>query len=250
MIDCISVENMRLSDQQTIAKYVPSLELMGRAANGVFLAVSWNGRVAVMAGSGNNGGDGFILQSRSIECAVFTLSQRLSQDSAHYADRAKAMGVPIEPFQPGQDLLAGYDIVVDCLLGTGFRGDLRDNYRAAIEEINCSGAKVVSVDINSGMNGDTGEASLAVRSDLTVTIGYVKNGLVTENAGAHMKQLLCADIGIVLAGVENKICTEQEWQTLCASTRSVPLQEQMTLSGTTYHRCPDWLDMEPIKAYT
>ena len=61
MMDCISVENMRLSDAQTIANWVPSLELMGRAAMGVYRAAEWRGRVAIVAGSGNNGGDGFVL---------------------------------------------------------------------------------------------------------------------------------------------------------------------------------------------
>ena len=52
---------MRRSDALTIEKYVPSLELMGRAARGVFLAASWRGRVAIVMGSGNNGGDGFVV---------------------------------------------------------------------------------------------------------------------------------------------------------------------------------------------
>ena len=55
--------------------------------------------------------------------------------------------------------LDGFVMVVDCLLGTGFQGVLHENYRTAIEEINASGAEVISVDINSGMNGDTGRVS-------------------------------------------------------------------------------------------
>ena len=224
MIDLISVENMRQSDAWTIANAVPSLELMGRAAEGVFWAVSWAGKTAIVVGSGNNGGDGFalacILQRRGYRCAVFTLSQRLSADSAHYAAAAKARNVPIEPFVPG--CLAGFDMVVDCLLGTGFQGSVRENYRRAIEEINASGAYVVSVDINSGMNGDTGEGELIVRSDLTVTIGFVKHGLVTGNAGRYMKRLVCADIGIVLIRQEGKLTEEA---------------------------CPPWLDMNMVKAY-
>ena len=108
---------------------------------------------------------------------------------------------------------------MDCLLGTGFSGTVRGNYRDAIEAINASGAYVISVDINSGMNGDTGEAELAVRSDLTVTIGFVKTGLVTENAGRYMKRLVCADIGIVLVREEGVISEET---------------------------CPPWLDMTVI----
>ena len=61
MLDCISVENMRLSDQQTVEQFVPSLELIRRAATGVFQAISWDGRVGILAGSGNNGADGFAL---------------------------------------------------------------------------------------------------------------------------------------------------------------------------------------------
>lgn len=67
------------------------------------------------------------------------------------------------------------------------------------------------MDINSGMNGDTGEAEIAVRSDLTVTIGYVKRGLVTVNAARYIKKLIVADIGIVLAKHEYKISSASEY---------------------------------------
>ncbi len=233
MLDCISVENMRQSDAETIAKFVPSLELMRRAADGVFRAAKWHGKVAIVVGSGNNGGDGFalacILCRENIDCAVFTVSQRLSADSAYYAAKATDLGVPISPFVPG--CLDGFDMVVDCLLGTGFQGALRENYRTAIEEINASDAQVISVDINSGMNGDTGEGELIVRSDLTITIGFVKNGLVTPNAGKYMKRLICADIGIRLAKEEYKICATSEHH-----PNSLP--------------CPSWLDMTVIKAFS
>lgn len=237
MIDCISVENMRISDALTIEKYVPSLELMYRAAYGVYLANDWISPVAVVVGSGNNGGDGFalacILQEKGIECSVFTLSQRFSADSSFYAERAMVAGISVKSFETGY--LSGFATVVDCLLGTGFRGVPRENYRTAINAINASGAFVVSVDINSGMNGDSGEVETAVRSDLTVTIGFVKNGLVSENAGCYMKRLICADIGIRLAKEENKICDAKEWEAV--------------IGQPGYFLCPDWLDMNPIKAF-
>ena len=224
MIPCVSVENMRLSDAYTIENLVPGLTLMHRAAMGVFRAVSWTGPVAVLAGSGNNGGDGFalscILKEAGYECAVFTVSEKFSSDSAFYAKKAKQAGISVLPFAQG--CLKGFAMVVDCLLGTGFQGIVRSNYRTAIEEINNSGAYVISVDINSGMNGDTGEAELAVISDLTVTIGFVKQGLITENAGKHMKKLVCAHIGIQLV-------REEQW-----------------ISPET---CPPWLDMNIISAY-
>lgn len=224
MLDCISVETMRESDAYTIANLVPSLELMHRAAWGVFKAVTWQGQIAIVVGSGNNGGDGFalacILKENGHNCTVFTVSRKRSNDSAHYAAKAEAFGVPIRSYEPG--CLEGYTTVVDCLLGTGFAGPVRDDYRIVIEEINRSGAFIVSVDINSGMNGDTGAAEFAVKSDLTVTIGFVKHGLVTENAACYIKHLVCADIGIVLVREERKISEEN---------------------------CPPWLDMGVIKAY-
>ena len=235
MLDCISVENMRRSDALTIERYVPSLELMGRAAMGVFRANDWKGPVAIVTGSGNNGGDGFalacILQEKGIDCTVFTLSEKLSADSAFYAEKARKMDVKVKPFTT--DCLTGFLTVVDCLLGTGFQGALRENYRIAIEVINACGAFVVSVDINSGMNGDTGECELAVRSDLTVTIGYVKHGLVTENAGRYMKRLVCADIGIVLEREELKLLTPEEWQ---------------QPHGKNCRPAPRWLETQKISA--
>ena len=213
MLDCISVQNMRDSDAYTIANFVPGLELMHRAAMGVFLAHDWQGRTAIVCGSGNNGGDGFalacILRRRGCDCSLFAVSTRLSADSAHYAGLAKELGVPVRPFEPG--CLSGFDTVVDCLLGTGFAGELRENHRAAIEAINQSGAFVLSVDINSGMNGDTGLGDLIVRSDLTVTIGFLKHGLVAPNAGAHMKRLVRADIGIRLARQERVLTEYPHW---------------------------------------
>lgn len=221
MIPCVSVENMRLSDAYTIANFVTGLELMHRAAMGVFKAHHWQGKTAIVAGSGNNGGDGFalacILKEKGFDCTVFTVSQRLSDDSAYYAAKAKDAGVPVAPYEKG--CLLGFTNVVDCLLGTGFSGTVRDNYRQAIGAINDSGAFVISVDINSGMNGDTGEAELAVRSDLTVTIGFVKTGLVTKNAGKYMKRLVCANIGIELVWEEGYISDEN---------------------------CPPWLDQNVI----
>ena len=207
MLDCVSVENMRLSDAYTIANFVSGTELMRRAAWGVFKATHWSGNTAIVVGSGNNGGDGFalawILKEHGFDCTVFEVAQKRSDDGSYYAAKAAAAGVLIKPFEAG--CLKDFSNIVDCLLGTGFSGSVRGNYRIAIEEINHSEAFVISVDINSGMNGDTGEAELAVKSDLTVTIGFVKTGLVTPNAGSYMKRLVCANIGIVLVRVEEKI---------------------------------------------
>ena len=106
----------------------------------------------------------------------------------------------ILPFN-GETSLSGYDILVDCILGTGFCGEVCGLARTAIARINAAkeaGAFIVAVDINSGMNGDTGEAELAVCSDLTVSIGYYKTGLLTPAAAGYIGRLTNVGIGIVL----------------------------------------------------
>ena len=117
-----------------------------------------------------------------------------------YREQAQARGVRILPFN-GETSLSGYDILVDCILGTGFCGEVRGLARTAIARINAAkeaGTFIVAVDINSGMNGDTGEAELAVCSDLTVSIGYYKTGLLTPAAASYIGGLTNVGIGIVL----------------------------------------------------
>ena len=230
-LDCISVANMRESDRLTIERFCPGRTLMYRAALGVFRAAAWDGMTVIAVGGGNNGGDGYalacILARNGHRCRIVKLSDKLTEDSTYFAKLAAEFGVPMEPYAPGA--FADCDTIADCLLGTGFQGSLREPWLSAVEEINASGARVISVDINSGMNGDTGEAETAVRSDLTVTIGCVKRGLVTENAGRYMKRLVVADIGIVLARQEDKIC---------ASGETEPPSGAIA--------CPPWLERTPI----
>lgn len=200
----LSVAEMRAADAYTIAHFTPGRELMHRAAQGVYRSADWRGRVAILAGGGNNGGDGYalagILAGNGLLPDVFAVSEKLSEDGRFYREEALAHGVRLLPFTE-ETTLAGYDMLVDCILGTGFHGEVRGPARAAILRINEAkekGALVVAVDINSGMNGDTGEAELAVRSDLTVSIGFYKTGLLTPAAARYIGQLMNADIGIVL----------------------------------------------------
>ena len=199
----ISVEQMRRSDAYTIENFVPSKELMYRAANGVYESfMSWdNKKIAIVVGGGNNGGDGYalagILKKNNIDSTIIKVSEKMSEDGKYYSDIAKELGVKAEMFTESTDL-SSYEIIVDCILGTGFTGDVRGLAKDAIEAINESDAYVLSVDINSGMNGDTGEATLAVRSDLTVSIGYYKQGLFTEASKEYIKEMTNIDIGIVL----------------------------------------------------
>ncbi|MCQ2442061.1 MAG: NAD(P)H-hydrate epimerase [Oscillospiraceae bacterium] len=202
LAQAISVQRMRDSDAYTIAHLIPSKELMYRAAMGVFESVDWQGKTPViLCGSGNNGGDGYalagILADHGIPSKILRVSERFSEDGAYYYNIALSKGVKSEYFAENSNL-SDANIIVDCILGTGFYGFPREIIAAAIQKINESKAYVVSVDINSGMNGDTGEAELAVRSDLTVSIGYYKTGHFIGKAPELIGELVNIDIGIVL----------------------------------------------------
>ncbi len=200
--NAISVARMRESDKHTIENGVPGRELMKRAALGIYNSAEWDGKkVAVICGSGNNGGDGYalaeILAENGTEVSIFRMSERFSDDGRYYYEQAKARGVPDFMFDENTEL-CGFNIIADCILGTGFRGEPEGVIRTAIERINASGAYVISADINSGLNGDTGESSVAVKSDLTVSIGYFKTGMFINSAPEFIGDIVNVDIGIEL----------------------------------------------------
>lgn len=195
----VTVQNMRESDAHTIESGVTSAELMYRAAQGIFNAVSFVGRIAIVCGPGNNGGDGYalacVLLEHGMTPTIFRLNEKFSKDGLFYYRSAISKGAQEESLrQPAP--FTGYDIVVDCLLGTGFSGKVSGEMQYAIEQINACPAYIISADINSGLNGDTGEAEIAVNSDLTVSIGAFKTGMFLGDAPYYIDKLKNADIGI------------------------------------------------------
>ena len=199
MIKILSVENMRKSDACTIANSTSGKELMLRAGKGVFESVVWKAPVAIVCGSGNNAGDGYViaklLHDSGITCTVILLSDKFSEDGGYYFDICRDAGIEIKMWNVAVDL-SEYSTVVDCIFGTGFAGSVRGAVRDAIEAVNRSGAYVVSVDINSGLGGDTGMAELCVKSDLTVSIGGFKPGHFLNMAKDVIKYKVNCDIGI------------------------------------------------------
>lgn len=204
----VSVENMRKSDAKTIAERITSVELMHRAAQGIFNAVSFTGKVAIVCGKGNNGGDGYalacILCKNGITPTLVRVSEGFSKDGLYYYQSAKSLGA-LEEHLESIGNFSGYDIVVDCLLGTGFSGEVTGSIKDAIEQINTSNAYIISADINSGINGDTGVADIAVNSDLTVSIGAYKTGLFLNDAPYFIDAMVNADIGIEMISEEYKL---------------------------------------------
>ena len=201
-LEAISVDKMRRSDKYTIENYTNGAELMLRAANGIFKSCMWlNKKVAIICGSGNNAGDGYalscLLTKRGYSADIYRLYDKFSTDGKYYYDMAIDMGVKDYIFSSDTDL-SSYDIIVDCIFGTGFKGTPTGMAADAINKINKSDAYVVCADINSGLDGDTGKAALAVKSDLTVSIGFYKKGMFLNDAPRLIGDMVNIDIGIVL----------------------------------------------------
>ena len=201
MFEAVSTETMRLSDAKTIREKIPSKELMRRAGQAIFDAADLKGPVAVICGKGNNAGDGFVvaslLKDHGIECDIILLYEdSFSEDGRYFYDICLEKGIPVKPLGD----LTGYESIVDAIFGTGFKGEVKSPAKEAIQKINSSGAYVVSCDINSGLNGDTGEGDIFVRSDLTVSIGTFKYGHFLGKAKEAMKTKVNCDIGIEIVG--------------------------------------------------
>ena len=208
MTGIMSVEDMRNSDAATIAGGVSGRELMARAGKAIFDSVTWKAPVAIVCGVGNNAGDGYelagLLYDAGIDCKLILLEERFSEDGKYYFDECAKKKISVCSIDEIVTL-SGYGTVVDCIFGTGFRGEVKGKALEAINKINESGAYVVSVDINSGLNGDCGIAAKAeaqaktytcVYSDLTISIGTFKPGHFLSLAKDVMKRKINVDIGI------------------------------------------------------
>ena len=206
----LSVKEMRDADAYTIKNFVDSKELMYRAGEAIFYVGDWNigDRVLIAAGSGNNAGDGYVvadlLNIEGIEVEILLIKDKFSEDGKYYFNRCLQKDIKYTVLDEDADYntLRGqfdsYDYVLDCIYGTGFTGEVREPVYSLIKALNDSKASIVSADINSGMNGDTGESNICVNSDLTVSIGFLKKGLVSEEGKKHIGKLVNMDIGIVI----------------------------------------------------
>lgn len=203
---CVSTEVMRSSDRWTIENLCSSKELMERAGRAIFEQAEWKAPVGVICGKGNNAGDGFVvaslLKDHGIECEIVLLYEdSFSEDGKYFFDKCIEKGIPVV----ADSDYGKYKSILDCIFGTGFKGEVKEPAKTAIGKINASGAYVVSADINSGLNGDTGLGDIYVISDLTVSIGTYKYGHFLGNAKTAMKNKVNCDIGIKIIGETKEI---------------------------------------------
>jgi NAD(P)H-hydrate epimerase len=195
-------------DERAIAAGTPALTLMERAAGHLARTVLAVGRrhyglrVLLLCGKGNNGGDGIAaarrLRTMGADARIHLVAgeAELSDDASTQLGRYRAVGGSEHPDPSWPQA----DVVVDCLLGTGSSGALREPYATAVDRINSAGADgawVVACDLPTGVDAETGEVfDQAVRADVTLSLGAHKRGLWLAPAREYCGDLHVADIGI------------------------------------------------------
>lgn len=208
-------EQVRAFDQHAINQWkIPGVVLMenaGLACAQTAMSMLPNerrGQVTIFCGTGNNGGDGYVIARHLLNHGhrvhVFLKGDmgKVAGDALIHLTILNQLKVPVQSLSP--DLMANLaglpptDLVIDALLGTGLTGQLRGSYRALIEAINSLGKPVLAVDIPSGLDCDTGTPlGTAIRADQTVSFVAMKAGFQNPDSAQYTGQVTVASIGIV-----------------------------------------------------
>ncbi len=200
---------------------IPGVVLMENAGRGcaeLLLEQKPKGTVTIVAGKGNNAGDGFViarfLHNWKVDVRILLLSspEQLPGDAATNWQIAEKMQIPFQQIDSLEDLeknnwLQESAWIVDALLGTGLKGEVREPFRSVIARINTirqAGAKVLAVDIASGLHCDTGEIlGDAIKADITATFVALKPGLQNGTGPEHSGEIHVIDIGAPRAVIDH-----------------------------------------------
>ena len=200
-MEVLTTAEMERADRLTIAAGTPGFALMlsaGQAVAQAAMDLVEEGPIVVVAGRGNNGGDGFVaaaeLAARGREVSLILLCERDSlQGDA--ASAARGWKYPVLPFNP--QAIGKPALIIDALFGAGLNRPVKGDPYEMIEAINANGAPVLAVDLPSGINGDTGAVmGIAVRATGTVTFFRPKPGHLLLPGRMYCSRVRVADIGI------------------------------------------------------
>ncbi|MCK5186295.1 MAG: NAD(P)H-hydrate epimerase, partial [Deltaproteobacteria bacterium] len=212
----VTAEIMQKLDRRTIEEAsIPGIVLMENAGRGAVREILASypeilkGKVAILAGSGNNGGDGYViaryLMNRGVSVKIFLLAERdkVQGDARSNLDILLKMNASITEVK---DLdvwkailpeLEGYRLIVDAIFGTGLRSEVRGLVKEVINDINRFNIPKVAVDLPSGLNANTGEVlGACVKAKLTITFALPKRGLLIYPGADFAGRLKVVDIGI------------------------------------------------------
>jgi len=208
----LSSHQCRLADRLAVEQYGFSglvlMENAGRGAADVLCQLGIDGPVVVCCGRGNNAGDGFViarhlhLRGYAVRVLVWGKPDELSGDAAANFNILRKTDVPIEVFDAGHEperlarSLDGAAWCIDALLGTGARGEPRPPLDAVIDQLNSAAARILAVDLPSGLDCDTGKPSRhTIRAAETCTFLAAKPGFFQPEAAQYVGRLHVLDIG-------------------------------------------------------
>src|SRR5262245_55031243 len=212
----LTAAQMRDADRQTIEEIgIPSLVLIENAGRQVVAAIEaayetrLDGRVAVLCGRGNNGGDGFVvartLLQRNIDTAVFVIGSvaEVRGDARTNLDILGRLGLSVVEVNDEQawelhfSEIARCSLIVDAIFGTGLRSAVGGMLETVIADVNAADIPIVSVDLPSGMSADTPHlVGDCIDASLTVTLAAPKLPLVLPPGETYAGDVVIADIGI------------------------------------------------------
>jgi NAD(P)H-hydrate epimerase len=204
---------VRAFDKHAIEQLgIPSVVLMENAGRGVaqvLHALGIRGPIVIACGKGNNGGDGLVIARHlanagcDVSVLLFARPDELSPDVAIQWNIVQKMRLPAQiASQPLDEVtlaatFARAEWIVDALFGTGLTGPVRSPFDRVITSINASTARVLGVDIPSGLDADTGEPlGPTIRAEHTVTFVAPKLGFRNPTAAAFTGRVHVADIGV------------------------------------------------------
>ncbi|MGH9258031.1 MAG: NAD(P)H-hydrate dehydratase [Vicinamibacterales bacterium] len=236
----LNAAQMREADRFTIEDIgIPSLVLMENAGRQVVSAIEvayesqLEGRVAVLCGRGNNGGDGFVvartLGQRGVDVAVFVIGSvaDIRGDARVNLDILGRLGVTVVEIGDAQTWelhfseISECSLIVDAIFGTGLTAALGGTMGTVVADLNASGIPVVSIDLPSGLSADTPHLiGDCIEASMTVTLAAPKLPLVLPPGEGHAGDVVIADIGIPpgvldsLAGAHLELLTPEQLRPL------------------------------------
>jgi NAD(P)H-hydrate epimerase len=204
----VSVKKMQELDREAIeARGILSIALMENAGKAVSeIALSElkdikDKKVAIFCGYGNNGGDGLVaarhLFNEGVKVNVYLIGKRadLKNDSKINACLLEGIGVKI--CEISRPVNVDSNLIIDAIFGIGLKGEVKRPAKDIIIDLNKKSVPVISVDVPSGLNADTGKASgCSIKADITVTMQFPKKGFYKNKGPEYTGKIIVADIGI------------------------------------------------------
>ncbi len=252
----LTAQEMAGLDGRTIKEIgIPGIVLMENAARGAadfFMRVVpdlLERRITVVAGSGNNAGDGFVLarifhlKGSDVRVVCLRPPEKLAGDALTNFSILEKIGVPVaiwneaEDFEKQWPVIGESGLVIDALLGTGLNTEVRGLYRQVIERINTLEIPVLAVDIPSGLHGSTGRVlGTAIKATATATFGFLKVGHVVEPGTELVGHVEVIDIGIP-AGLAKAAGIKRYWLTHEFLSRWIEPRDPTVHKGRAGHVC-------------